>query len=79
MSILKDDFLTYVGRHAPKEGLTEVTRLRFCSLRVNYWYKDVGVRMGNDVNLFSCRDLKVILLRMIILFSVPLENCQRTS
>lgn len=56
--ILWDDFLQYVSKDAPKEGMNELTFARFWSLCIFDLQKDAKLSLGKDTNLFSSRDLK---------------------
>lgn len=56
--ILWEDFLQYVSKGAPKEGMNELTSARFWSLCLVDLHKDANFSLGNDTNLFSARDLK---------------------
>lgn len=56
--ILWEDFLQYVSKGTPKEGMTELTYARFLSLYLVDLHKNANLILGNDTNLFSTRDLK---------------------
>lgn len=53
-----DDFLQYISKDAPKEGIIELTFARFWSLCIHDLHKDDQLKMGNHTNLFTARDLK---------------------
>lgn len=56
--IIWEEFLQYVSKGAPKEGMAELTFARFWSLCLVDLHKDANLSMGDDTNLFSARDLK---------------------
>lgn len=57
-TILQDDFIQYVGKGSPKEGINKLTSARFWSLYLVDLHKEVGFSLGEEINCFSCRDLK---------------------
>ena len=57
--IIWDDFLQYISKDAPKEGMIELTFARFWSLCLVDLHKDAKLSMGSDTNLFSACDLKM--------------------
>ena len=55
---LWDDFLRYISKDAPKEGMSELTFARFWSLCIFDIHMEAMLSMGNNTNLFSICDLK---------------------
>lgn len=57
-TILWDDFITYVGRDSPRQGLTEVTFSRFLSLCIKDSHDKAKLILGEDINFFIYKELK---------------------
>lgn len=57
-TILWDDFIQYIRRKTPREGLTKVTSARFWSQCIRNLHNEAHVSISNDINHVACRDLK---------------------
>lgn len=57
--ILWDDFLQYISKENPREDPTELTCERFRSIYISDLHKDAKLSMGDEINLFFTRDLKI--------------------
>ena len=57
--ILWDDFFQYTLKESPKVNPTELTFARFWSLYISDLHADAKLGMGNDIDLFVTKDLKM--------------------